>query len=152
MNPIQSVTFKQVITPAAIVDNASFTTTEIDTLGWDYATFVFSLGATDVAMSALKVQHSTQTGTGFADITGATFDGGINLDGNAATLPSATDDGKVYVLHIDLRSKNRFLDLVATIGDGSTGGYASCLCILSQAEQLPSTVAGIATGNVVIVN
>ena len=58
MIPAQSVKYVSVTPPAAIVDNASYTTAEIDTYGWDYAKIVCYVGATDIAMTALKVQEA----------------------------------------------------------------------------------------------
>lgn len=132
MDEIQRAKFVQVVAPAAIVDNASFTTNEIDTLDYDYATIVFNLGATDIAMTALKVQESDTSGSGFADVGGLDMDGDTDLDGSAAELPSATDDGSVVVFQVDLRGRKRYLDLVATAGDGSTGTYGSAVAILTK--------------------
>src|SRR5688572_16313347 len=115
-----------VTNPAAIVDNASFTTGEIDTLGWDYATILVHLGATDIAMTVLKVQESDVSGSGMADVTGLVCSGTTG-DGR---LPTATDDNKVFAFFIDLRGRKRYLDLVATIGDGTVGGFISAVCIL----------------------
>jgi len=141
MDEIQRAKFVQVIAPAAIVDDASFTTNEIDTLDYDYATIVFNLGATDIAMAALKVQESDTTGTGFADITGLDMDGDTAIDGDAAALPSATDDNKLIVFQVDLRGRKRFLDLVATAGNGSTGTYGSAVAILTKGAVYGGTEA-----------
>ena len=141
MSKLHDAKFVQVIAPAAIVDNASFTTNEIDTLGFNYATIIFNLGATDIAMTALKVQESDTTGTGFADITGADLSSATDIDGSATALPSATDDGNVIGIQMDLRGRKRFLDLVATAGDGSTGTFGAAICVLSQADVAPESVS-----------
>lgn len=134
--PIQDIYIRQVIAPAAIVDNASFTTNEIDTVvngdKYEWCTIIFELGAMDIAMSALAVQHSDTTGTGFANITG--FVGGTDF-----TLPTATSDNGICVFHIDMRGKKRFLDLVATGGDGAAGTFASAIAILSRGKEAPIT-------------
>jgi thiamine monophosphate kinase len=127
MIPIEGCKFVNVTPPAAIVDNASYTTNEIDTIGYDHCTILVSLGATDIAMAALKVQESDVSGSGFADITGATF---------ASSLPSATDDNKIFAFYIDLRGRKRYLDMVATAGDGTAGTFASAVAVLSRANQL----------------
>jgi hypothetical protein len=143
MSKLHDAKFVQVIAPAAIVDNASWTTNEIDTLGYNYATVIFNLGATDIAMAALKLQESDTTGSGFADITGADIDAGAtDIDGTATALPSATDDNNLVVIQVDLRGRKRFLDLVATAGDGAAGSFASAVCVLSQADVAPESVAG----------
>src|SRR5216117_1882573 len=43
------------------VDSTSFTTNEIDTVGFDYVTIIGHLGATDGPMTAWKVQESDTT-------------------------------------------------------------------------------------------
>ena len=148
MNNLLNFKVIEVTRPSTIVDNASFTTTEVDTIGWGFATFLFHLGTTDIAMTALKLQESATSGSGFADVTGLNFSGSTDIEGNTAALPAATDDGKVYVLQCDLRNRKRYLDLVATGGDGSAGTYASCLCILTLAQQAPITVATMGAGGI----
>ena len=144
MNDLHSAKFVQVIAPVAIVDDASWTTLEVDTLDYDFANFVFNLCATDIAMAALKLQHSDTSGSGFADITGANCDGGVDIEGNATALPSATDDGNLIVFQVDLRDKKRYLDLVATAGNCAAGTFASATCILTKAAVAPTSVS--ATG------
>ena len=131
----------RVIDPAAIVDNASFTTQEIDTRGFDYAQIVCYLGATDIAHAALKVQESDTSGSGFADVTGLVFGTSNNTAGSASTLPSATDDNKFFTFDIDLKSRKRYLDLVATAGDGAVGTFMAAWCVLSRAGETPMSAA-----------
>lgn len=149
MNELHAVKFVPVTNPGAIVDDASFTTAEVDTLGYDYATFLIHIGATDIAMAALKLQESATSGSGMADITGANFSGGTDIDGNTTTLPAADDDDTVFVLQLDLKARQRYLDLVATAGNGSTGTYASVLCVLSKAEDAPTSVSGAGAGSII---
>lgn len=131
---IRSHAFKTVaITPpGAIVDNASFTTATVDTYGYKYATIYVLFGAMDIAMAALKVQESDDSGmSGAADISGATF---------AGSLPSATADNTIYAFDIALDgTRKRYLDLVATGGDGTSGTYMTSWVVLSGAETTPST-------------
>ena len=141
MSKLHDAKFTQVIAPAAIVDNASFTTVEIDTIGYNYATIIFNLGATDIAMTALKVQESDTSGSGFADIAGADLSSATDIDGAATELPSATDDNNVIVIQLDLRGRKRYLDLVATAGNGAAGTFASAVCVLSQADVAPESVS-----------
>lgn len=141
MSKLHDAKFVQVIAPAAIVDAASFTTNEVDTLGYNYATFIFNLGATDIAMTALKVQESDATGSGFADVAGADLSSATDIDGAATALPSATDDNNVIVIQLDLRGRKRYLDLVATAGNGAAGTFASAVCVLSQADVAPESVS-----------
>jgi len=137
----QNCKFVSVTPPAAIVDNAAYTTAEIDTLGWDYATIVVYLGATDIAMAALAVTESDTSGSGHANITGLVWGTSTNIDGSTSALPSATDDNKFQIAQIDLRGRKRYLDVSATAGDGTTGTYATILCILSRGATDPVTAS-----------
>lgn len=126
MNSLQNVKVVNFCPPGAVVDNADFTTTAIDTAGFGKCAIFFSLGATDIAMAALKLQESDDSGmSGAADITGAVYGAS-----GAPALPSATDDNKVYAFHVSLQGKKRYLDLVATAGNGSVGTYGSGIAVL----------------------
>lgn len=151
MNSLQHTKWVAAIKPAAILDNASATATEIDARGWDYVTIAVQLGATDIAMTALKVQAASSSGGSFSDISGATFDGGSGLGGATLALPSATDDGQTCLFHIDMRGKNPFLKLVATFGDGTSGGYVAAVACLSRGKIPPVSSAGLADGDVCLV-
>lgn len=128
MNPTQSQKIVSITPPAAIVDNASYTTASVDTKGWDYITFYVYIGATDIAFAALKVQESDTDGS-YADITGADFGG----------LPGAGDDNKFVACHISLKGRKRYMDVVATAGDGVAGTYAAIWAVLSMGEIAPSS-------------
>jgi hypothetical protein len=130
-----------VTSPVAIVDDADFTTNSIDTAGYDYLQVVVTLGATDIALAALKLQTSDTDGS-YADLTGAVFGTSTNIAGSTSTLPSATDDNKIFVIEVDLRGKKRYFDLVATMGDGTAGGFLAAVAILSRGEITPITAAG----------
>jgi len=134
--------FVSVTPPAAIVDNAAYTTAAIDTLGYDHCTIVTYLGATDIAMTVLKVQESDDSGmSGAADVTGLVWGTSTNIDGSTSALPSATDDNKFQVAQIDLRGRKRYIDINATAGDGSAGTYAAIFAILEGGEVGPVTMA-----------
>jgi hypothetical protein len=123
--------------PAAILDNASATTSVIDTLGFNYCTIYVLLGATDIAMAALKVQESDAAASGTALTSGADISG---LDYSAA-LPDASADNTIRAFDIDLRGRKRYLDVVATAGDGSAGTYITIWAELSRGEEVPVTAA-----------
>ena len=127
--------------PAAIKDNGAYTTAELDTLGFDYATIIVYLGATDVPMTALKVQESDVSGSGMADVTGLIYGTSNGIGGSASVLPSAGDDNKFFVFDIDLRGRKRYLDLGMTAGDGTAGTFAAAFAILSRADETPETAA-----------
>lgn len=151
MNDLQHCKYVTAIKPAAILDNTSATADVIDCRGFDFAAIVVQLGATDIAMTALKVQSSSTSGGVYADITGATFAGGNGLGGATLALPSATDDGQTCVFMIDLRGKNPFLKLVATFGDGTLGGFVAAVAVLGRGKVPPVTSSTIADGDVCLV-
>ena len=148
MNPLQQAKYVAAIKPAAILDNTSATATVVDTTGYDYATVIVQLGATDIALTALKLQASSTSGGTYTDITGATFDGGSGMGGATLALPSATDDGQTCVFQVDMRGKNPFLKVVATFGDGTSGGYIAAVAVLSRGKIAPTTSTGAADGDV----
>ena len=133
MNPMQNCKFITITPPQAIKDNASWTTAEIDTAGWDYMTIVAHLGATDIALTALAITEGDVSGT-VANVTGLIWGTSTNIDGTTSALPSATDDNTFQVAEIDLRARKRYIDVTATIGDGTSGGYLTIIAILSRAD------------------
>lgn len=142
MNWTQNVKYVNVTPPAAIVDDGSYTTTAIDTAGYDHLTLLVSLGATDIAMAALKVQEDDDSALGSpTDITATVFGTATNDTGSTSTLPSATDDNDIFAIEIDLKGRQRYIDVVATAGNGSLGTYASIIGILSKPGIGPSTAA-----------
>lgn len=147
-NELQTAKYVTAINPAAILDNTSATAAVIDTRGYEYCTIICQLGATDIAMTALKVQSSTTSGGSYTDVTGATFSAGSGMNGATLALPSATDDGQTCVFQIDMRGKEPFLKLVATFGDGSTGGFIAAVAVLTRGGVTPSTSTGMADGDV----
>jgi hypothetical protein len=132
MIPSQNMKIVNVTPPGAIIDDAAVVTAAIDTLGFDYADVYVILGATDVAVAALKLTESDQAGSGYTDVEGGDF---------AGNLPGATDDNKIFGWHVDLKGKKRYLDVVATGGNGTTGAYITVIAILSRAKQSPNTAA-----------
>lgn len=128
-----------VTAPGALVDNASLTTNVIDTLGFDRLEIIVLIGALDIAMTALKLQESDVAAsstalTGGADITGT-------VGGTDFTLPIATDDNKILVFDINLvnQARKRYLDMVATGGDGTVGAYITVIYRLSKAKNAADT-------------
>lgn len=129
--------------PAAIVDNAVFPTATLDTLGWDYCTIYCLFGAMDIAMSALKVQESDNSGmSGAADITGLVFGTSALADSTTtSSLPGATSDNTVFAFDISLIGRKRYLDVSATGGDGTTGTYLTVLAVLSRGSESPNNAS-----------
>lgn len=136
MHSLQSCKFLNVTPPAAINDNTAFSTATVDTLGFGEATFLISFGAMDIAVAALKLTESDDSGmSGAADVAGADF------SVSPLTLPSAGDDNHVFAIFVNLPGRKRYLDLSFTAGDGSAGTYGVVTCILSRAAQMPNTAA-----------
>lgn len=135
------------IAPAAILDNASASASAIDCQGASYAEIVLQIGATDIAMTVLKVQESDDDST-YTDVSGATFDGGTDVGGGTLALPSATDDNQTCVFQINMVGRKRYLKVVATFGDGTAGGFIAGVARLSELAYVPDTSAGLADGGV----
>jgi hypothetical protein len=127
--------------PAAISDNATLTTGEIDTLGWSELTIIVYEGATDIAMAALSVTQSDTSGSGHASITGLVWGTSTNIDGSTSALPSATDDNLFQVAQIDLKGKKRYIDVTATTGDGAAGSFVTILGILTRPQVSPTSAS-----------
>lgn len=139
----RNVKYVAITPPGAIVDNGSYTTTSVDTKGWDHCSFVCLLGDTDIAMTALKVQESDDDGSSdtYADVTGLVYGTSTDIDGNTSALPAADDDDSFFVFEVDCKARKRYLDLVATAGNGTAGTYLTAFAILSRGKETPTTVA-----------
>jgi hypothetical protein len=135
MQKLQALKFVNATPPAAIVDNGAFTANAIDTKDYDEAVLVASLGATDIALAALKLQECDTEGGTYEDVAGADF------SVSPLALPGAGDDSKLVGVFVDLIGRKRYLKLAATAGDGTAGTYLSVLAILGRAKQAPDTAA-----------
>ena len=125
----------------ALIDDASLTTDYIDLSGWDYAQVYVYLGTTDIAATVLKIQDCATSGGSYADVTGLIWGTSANIAGTTSTLPSATNDGTFFLFDIDCRQVDRLIDLVATMGNGTAGGFISAFAILSRGEATPVTAS-----------
>lgn len=135
MQRLQDLTFIGVTPPAAIVDNAAFTTGTIDTYGYDEMLIIAYFGAMDIAMAALKVQESDAS-----NMSGATDVSGADFSVSPATLPSATADNAAFRVHVKCGgSRKRYLDLSATGGDGTAGTFLCAFALGAKAEVRPSS-------------
>lgn len=144
----QRAKYATAIAPAAIIDNTSATVTAIDTAGYAYLEVIVQLGATDIDITELKLTECATSGGSYTDITGATFDGGTNVDGVALALPSATDDNQVHVFQVKLDGRLRYVKPVCTFGNGSLGGFVSATARLSNASFLSLTSTDKAAGGI----
>jgi len=72
-------------------------------------------------------------------VTGLVFGTSTNTDGSTSTLPSATDDNKFFCFDIDLKARERFLEIVATAGNGAAGTFLTAWAVLSRGGEAPMT-------------
>ena len=118
--------------PAAIVDDAAFTTAAVDTKGFRHLTIVAIFGALDIAPASASIRHSDASNMG-SPATLAT--GGTDF-----ALATATDsDNLCHVFEVDLLGKKRYIDFEITGGNGSLGTYLTILAILSRPEASPNS-------------
>lgn len=145
MNDLQDLKFVNVVSPSVGVDNGAFTTASIDTQGYDWCTIIVQIGNLPANMAALKVQESDDDGSSdaYADVDNCNASGGVDTDGNTVALPAAaSDDDTIWVFEIDLRGRDRYLDLVATAGDGSgTETGLSAIAVLGRGKLSPTTAS-----------
>jgi hypothetical protein len=123
---ISNFSIHPMILPQALLDDTTASSKVVDLAGSKYCYIAVQLGATDIAMAALKVQEADAktddtTLTSGADITGLTY---------ATALPSATDDNKTYLFAFPTEGRKRYVNVVATAGNGSTGTYLTATAIL----------------------
>ncbi len=144
MHDTQGMKFVQAIAPV-VIDGATATAIEVDTLGFDNAAFIISLGVMDDALTALKLTESDVSGSGYTDVDDADF----SSDG---TLPAADQDGKIVAIQVILQNRKRYMKLVATSGSTGAGVALSALVLLSRPGQVPfdATTRGLAQELIVI--
>lgn len=145
MHPFQGYKRKRVIDPVTL-DNATATSYVVDMLGAKECHFVLSIGATDVAFTALKVQESdtltdATTLATPSDVTGLVVGTSVDpVDGTTSVLPSATDDGGALCFTVENLGRKRYLQLVAVAGNGTTGTAMSCQAFILP-EEGPTTAS-----------
>ena len=131
--------FVSVTPPAAIVDNAAFTTAAVDTAGHRHAEFIVYFGAMDIAATVCKVRESDASDMSSAsDITGCVCGTSLNDLGSTSTLPSATSDNTAIKFEIPLQGRKRYLDVEVTGGDGTSGTFMTAFALLYRGDQDPS--------------
>lgn len=149
MHGSQNVKYVAAVSPAAILKNASATAVVIDRAGADYAEIVVSVGTNDAGITALKIQESDVSGSGYVDIPNATYDGGKDTNGTALSLPGTTGyAGVVGVFQIDCVGRKRYFKVVATVANVATGAFISATARLSRLDKAPTLTTDIASGKV----
>jgi hypothetical protein len=144
----QACKYAVAIAPAAIIDNTSATVTAVDARGYSYVELPVQIGATDIAVTVLKLTECDTSGGTYTDITGATFSAGTSADGVALALPASTDDNQVHAFQVNMVGRKPFLKLVCTFGDGTVGGFVACTARLSRAAYLSPTATDKAAGGI----
>jgi hypothetical protein len=119
--------------PQARLNNGSFTVASVDRKDFDYATLEVVLGATDVALTTLKLQESDDNST-WSDVTGGDF----SISG---TLPTSSSSNTLWGWDIDLRGRKRYLRPVITVGSGTLGAFLAAVFKLGRAEEAPYSAA-----------
>lgn len=136
MNILQQTKIVPIAFPQT-VNNAAVTTTTVDTLGFNKCRIKVKLGSIDATMALFKVMESDDAlMSGEVDIAATVFGG----TGNPA-LPTASDDNKVYLIHLDLKGRKRYLDLKLTTGNGAVGTALDAEAELYDALTVPNAAA-----------
>ena len=140
----QSLHFGTILFPISRDDDTELVASRqtIDTLGYDYATVILSVGANTGAFTALQVvtDENTPVDAGTWEVA-ADFDPAaaplLDVAGAATAFPDATND-RVYVVEVDLRHRRRYLSI-----HGHPGGTTimHCAVILTRAEIKPTETA-----------
>lgn len=136
MNVLQNIKYGVSRFPQAITDNATVDSNALDTKGADEAAIIVVIGATDIAISVVKLQESADDST-WTDVTG----------GAHTTLPSATDDNKLWGFFVRCSGERlRYLRARITVGDGAAGAYVAVHTLLARNQDGPynATTRGLA--------
>lgn len=129
MFDLQQAKFAKVLAPVSVAGGATATCTEVDTLGFRAGAFYVFTGLVGANGATAKWQESDVSGSGGADITGATH-----------TALVDADDGIAVCTEIDLRGRKRYITLVAI--DGATNAsLLSAFALLYRGEEAPNTAA-----------
>lgn len=124
----QNAKYVAALPPVSVAGGASATTTEIDTLGFDYVELLIQSGLVGAnGVATIKVQESDVSGSGQTDVTGLSF-----------TALVDADDNKILGAFIDMRGRKRYLTLVITNG-ATNASLMSAIARLSRGKQVPAT-------------
>lgn len=131
----------------AATNAATLTSTQLDTLGYDYATIIVHGTTSNNATNNPDVFKLTELDTtvvsSFANVSGAVGD----TDFTIPNSPTATTTAPFFKFNLDLRKRKRYITLV--ISPVTTQTF-SAVALLARAEQSPvgttaENVAGILT-------
>jgi hypothetical protein len=142
---LQKLRIHRFFNAQAIFDNASATSTCLDTAGLDGVYVVVTFGATDIAMTALKVQEADAISSATA-LTSGTDIPLADFSVSPLTLPSATADNTSVGVYIPVvGARKRYFNITATFGDGTAGTFATAIAICTP-KIVPSDATGRGLG------
>lgn len=124
MNQIEHMKWVNMIQPQLKDNGAPTGITSVDTKDWEHLRVMIHTGATDAATTAApQVQESDTLASGYTDITAAVL----------ADAIGATEDNAFFAIDVDLTADHkRYMKLLITAGDGTTGTNLSVHGILSK--------------------
>jgi hypothetical protein len=148
MQHLQAEKVVAITPPAVIVDNDVFVTAAVDTLGFSELLITVFFGAMDIAMAALKLRESDSSDMSSpADISGADLSVAAN-----GTLPADDADNTFIQFHVKCGGqRKRYIDLVATGGNGSAGTYMTAFAFLAKGKNVPTSNAQRGAGQFISV-
>lgn len=144
----QNLQFVQAIPPQSLSGPGDAQQFVVDTAGWEYLTYVSSIGTATAAFDEYcALESNTLTGA-FGTVPNSAF--GASPNTTAAPLPGATNDFTNGAIFIPLFGRMRYHKFRAKAANGNIG--ISVLAILSRGEQAPSTATlrGLAQGQVIL--
>lgn len=96
--------------------------------------------APDVSLTALKIQGSNTSGSGYVDVTGAVFGTSLDVNGATSALPNAAalNHGTFGFLIDTAGGAYRYYQIVVTAGSGT---YGVDLFALVEADRLAEMVS-----------
>lgn len=145
----QNAKYQRVLSAGAVVATNATATGNVDTLGYDYVTFVVNLDSSTAGTdnpAVLKIEEGDTTSS-YAAITALTGDGtdGFVIPDNGTTLPLALP----IILNVNMKGRKRHLKVSLT--PTKTGGqYADVLAVLTRGDVAPITAAN--QGAALVVN
>jgi len=130
---MQKVSYSLTLPPQSI-NGTDTLSTAVDTLGYNYATFIFLYGASTADMEHLEIQECDTSGGSYAAITGSAV----------SVMPTSTDDNKLWVWQIQLGgSRKRYLKI--RVDPGAAATLVAAVAELSRANQSPNTATEYGT-------
>jgi hypothetical protein len=139
MNALKDLKAK-IITPPQLKNNGAFASnTYFDTAGVGASLVLIVAGVIDAIIGstdtahALKVEECDTTDGTYSDVSGAAL----------SAVIAATDDGKMYGIHIDhAKTHKRYMRVNApTAGNGTTGCNAAIVVIQNPLDESPGSAA-----------